>query len=333
MKKAVNFVILVLLLCAQLTACGHGSTADVSCTQPEQTVSIQSTASSSSQQDHLNTEDSTTHTESGPGYDEAETTGTDSASDATKETEDTQLIGRYYTRAELEALDCTHMGWGAGSSEGGVRPPYALSTQPRYGKYDAWFIAPDNGKVYLTFDLGYEYKDLTNTTLDILKEKNVKAVFFVNMEYISDNQEIILRIIREGHTLANHAYHHYDMPELSIDEMVGEIMDLHNYVLGTYDYEMTLFRPPSGYYSERLLAVAQTLGYTTVQYSFAYKDWETSNQPAVDKTRDKLIDRAHSGAIFLLHTVSETNAAVLADVIDGIQAKGYTLELFDPNSL
>lgn len=334
MKHTVIFrsVICLLFSCVLLTACSHS---------PEegtvQSSGIQSTVSSSeaetTRQDTPNTEDSTAG--SILETDETESTGADSTTDTTEETNDThsQLIGTLYTRQELEALDGTHMGWGAGSSEGGVRPPYALSAQPRYEKYDAWFIAPENGKVYLTFDLGYEYKDLTNKTLDILKEKNVKAVFFVNMEYISGNHGIIQRIIQEGHTLANHAYHHYDMPELSIDEMVSEIMDLHNYVLETYGYEMTLFRPPSGYYSERLLAVAQTLGYSTVQYSFAYKDWETDNQPAVDETREKLIDRAHSGAIFLLHTVSETNAAVLSDVIDGIRDKGYTLELFDPNAL
>lgn len=91
---------------------------------------------------------------------------------------------------------------------------------------------------------------------------------------------------------------------------------------------MTLFRPPSGYYSERVLAIAQSLGYATVNWSFAYHDWEVANQPDIHQSRDELIDCAHSGAIYALHTVSETNAAILAEVIDGIRAKGYTFALY-----
>jgi peptidoglycan-N-acetylmuramic acid deacetylase len=58
-------------------------------------------------------------------------------------------------------------------------------------------------------------------------------------------------------------------------------------------------------------------------WSFAYADWDTENQPDPDESREKLVNAAHKGAIYLLHSVSQTNADILGDVIDGISEKGY----------
>ena len=91
---------------------------------------------------------------------------------------------------------------------------------------------------------------------------------------------------------------------------------------------MTLFRPPSGYYSEQMLALVQSLGYQTVNFSFSYVDWEPEDPMDADTAREKLISRLHSGAIYQLHTVFSTNAAILSDVIDAAREKGLTPALF-----
>ena len=72
----------------------------------------------------------------------------------------------------------------------------------------------------------------------------------------------------------------------------------------------------------------QNLGYKTLHWSFAYADWEPADQPDPDWALENALKKAHSGAIYLLHAVSETNAAILGDLIDGIQQKGFNLELF-----
>ena len=91
---------------------------------------------------------------------------------------------------------------------------------------------------------------------------------------------------------------------------------------------MNLFRPPEGAFSVQSLALLQNLGYKTVHWSFSYNDWDTSNQPEVDKALENVLKKAHSGAIYLLHAVSETNATLLGDAIDGFRAKGFNLELY-----
>lgn len=239
-----------------------------------------------------------------------------------------EYIGTLYNRGQLFAMDNTLHGYGPGRTSGGARPGGAVRAQNAYGQYGAYYIAEDTNVIYLTFDCGYEYNNLTASILDTLKEKDVKAVFFVTMYYVETNPHLVQRMIDEGHIVGNHSNNHFSMPTLSVDEMAYEIMSLHEYMLEKFGYEMHLFRPPKGEYSTRSLAVTQSLGYTTTAWSFAYADWNTGNQPAHEDALALITGSAHNGAIYLLHAVSATNAAVLADVIDNLRGQGYSLELF-----
>ena len=224
-------------------------------------------------------------------------------------------------------LDNTRRGYGQGNAKDSAnRPTGAVAAQEKYEKYGAVFIAPPSNNVYLTFDLGYE-NGYTLKILDTLAERNAKGIFFVTMGYCKSKtaQQIIERIIKEGHILGNRSVSHKSMPTLSVSEMKKEIQGLHDYIKTEYSYEMFLFRPPMGEYSVRSLAVAQSLGYKTMNWSFAYKDWDTGNQPDEAWARQKMLNDVHGGAIYLIHAVSKTNAAILGDVIDGIRAKGFEI--------
>ena len=239
-----------------------------------------------------------------------------------------EYIGSLYTRGYLETLDRTSKGYGAGNNvDSRNRPVYAMQLTEKFKHFDAHFIAPDDGNIYISFNCGYEYNNLTTVVLDVLKEKDVKVVFFVNYYFVKSNPALIQRIIDEGHILANHCTNHPDLPRQSIDRIVYEIMTIHNYVLDTYGYEMKLFRPPSGYYSEQVLAIAQSLGYRTYNFSFSYRDWDEVNLPDPAETLNKLIAKAHSGAIYQLHTVSGTNAKIIGPFIDAMREQGYNFAL------
>ena len=241
---------------------------------------------------------------------------------------DPNYIENVYTREYMNSLDRTVHGYGQGYNVDEYNRPYgATNAQNAYGAYNTAFIAPADGNIYLTFDLGYE-NGYTSTILDTLAAKGVKAVFFVTMQYCRSQPAIVQRIINEGHVLGNHSVNHYSMPTLSIDQMEYEILELHNYILNTYGYEMFLFRPPMGEFSTQSLAVTQNLGYKTVHWSFAYLDYDTANQPEYYAALDRVTGAAHSGAIYLLHAVSATNTAILGDVIDSFRNQGYTIGLF-----
>ncbi len=226
---------------------------------------------------------------------------------------------------DYSALDTESHGYGQGVHFDDLnRPRGAVDFNNSYQQYCATAInSPDEKVINLTFDQGYE-NGFTGKILDVLKEKGVKATFFVVGDYAERQPELVRRMIEEGHTVGSHSVNHYSMPELSVEDMTSEIMELHSYMLENFGIQMTLFRPPKGEYSEQSLAVTGDLGYKTVLWSFAYADWDTDNQPEPEAALQKLIERAHPGAIYLLHSVSETNAGILGDFIDEMIAQGYT---------
>ncbi len=246
------------------------------------------------------------------------------------------MVGYLYTRQELEALENEFHGYDPGREAPGVRPPYALEMDRQYRDYDTWFIGPDEKTVYLTFACAYEgyLEDGTPTTslvLDVLKEKNVKAVFFLCRLYCINSPDLVQRMIDEGHIIANHGSRHRCMPEQTIDGMVKDIMELDAYLKDHFGYTMKLYRPASGEYSTRVLAVAQSLGYTSYMYSFSYRDFDTENPPSDEFALKSMKDRLHNGAIYQMHTVVPTTANVLGDFIDYLRAQGYGMALLPEN--
>jgi len=239
-----------------------------------------------------------------------------------------EVIGNDLTLDEIAALDCKKQGYGPGVQCGDDKRPYgAISLQEKYEKYDAYFINEPDENVYLTFDEGYE-NGYTSQILDTLKEKGVKATFFVTLPYAKKNPELVQRMIDEGHVVGNHSCTHPSMPTVGLEQATEEIKGLHDYILENFDYTMSSFRPPMGEFSEQTLALTQNLGYKTVLWSFAYRDWETDNQMGYDAAYKKVKEAVHDGEIMLLHAVSKDNANILGDVIDYIQSEGYQVKPF-----
>lgn len=222
-----------------------------------------------------------------------------------------------------ENLDNTKQGWGQGRQvDPDKRPVSCTQFQNKYGKYNAVFIGDNTKKIYLTFDEGYE-NGYTPKILDSLKEKKVPAVFFVTYDYAKRNHDLVQRMIQEGHIVGNHSYPHPSMPTLSFSKASDEITKMHSYIKENFNYTMTLFRPPKGEFSERTLALAQSLKYKSIFWSFAYVDWNPQQQMGADKAYKKVVSGLHNGAIYLLHAVSKDNAEILGSFIDKAKEEGY----------
>ena len=222
-------------------------------------------------------------------------------------------------------LHAAAVGYGQGTERDAEnRPAGAVQFQAEYGKYGAYALSDDKNRIILTFDQGYE-NGYTAGILDTLKEKGVSAVFFLTGDYAKREPELVKRMLAEGHTLGNHGMRHAALPALNEAETEDEILSLHELVQTDYGYEMQYFRPPCGEYTPEALAKIQSLGYRTVFWSAAYVDWKTDDQPDPAEALALLTDAAHGGAVYLLHSVSATNAAILGDLIDALRAKGYTL--------
>ena len=230
---------------------------------------------------------------------------------------------------DYSALDNSKKCWGQGYNVNEKKQPISsIEYNNIYGKYDAYFIGEKEKCIYLTFDEGYE-NGYTAQILDVLLDKKVSAVFFVTYDYVKRNDELIKRMINEGHIVGNHSWSHPSMPDLSSENCALEITKLHDYMLENYNYEMKYIRPPRGEFSERTLAITKNLGYKTILWSFAYKDYDVNNQPDKTKAFDRVTTSVHDGAIYLLHAVSKTNTEILSDVIDEWRNKEFTISKLD----
>ena len=212
--------------------------------------------------------------------------------------------------------------WGPGRADEHQRPADPVSLQEKYGELGSQFIMSDEKFICLTFDEGYE-NGYTPMILDTLKEKNVKAIFFVTYDFAKDNKELIERMIDEGHIIGNHTYRHYTLDEVDEQTAAEEIEFLDKYMKENFRYRMTLFRFPKGEFSEKTLALADKLGYKSIFWSFAYADWDTENPGNPDDAFKEITEHTHNGEIMLLHAVSQTNAKILGDVIDEVKNQGY----------
>ena len=186
----------------------------------------------------------------------------------------------------------------------------------------------ESKNIYLTFDLGYE-AGYTEKILDILKENDVKAAFFITGQYVNTSENVIKRMIDEGHIVGNHTTNHICMPTSSNDKIKEEVMSLHQSIYEKFGYEMKYIRPPKGEYSEATVAYTNTLGYTTVMWSFAYDDWEDSKQGREEYGKTKILENLHNGEIMLLHATSKDNCNILDEMIKEIKNQGYVFKSLD----
>ena len=190
--------------------------------------------------------------------------------------------------------------------------------------------------IYMTFDEGYE-AGYTNQILEILKENDVKATFFLTVKatffltahYINTQEELVKQMIEEGHIIGNHTVNHKSMSSLTEEEIKKEVMDLHQSVYEKFGYEMKYIRPPKGEFSEKTLQVTNSLGYKTVMWSFAYEDWNEQKQPDEEKAKEKILNNLHNGEIMLLHGNSKTNTNILDSVIKEAKNMGYEFKSLD----
>ena len=226
---------------------------------------------------------------------------------------------------DLQTYSNTVVTWGPGiqMAEDG-RPAACIAFQEKYASLGADFLKENKKVIYLTFDEGYE-NGYTEKILDILKEKQVSAVFFVTMPYAREQTALMNRFVQEGHVIGNHSVTHpsQGMPSLSIEDQIAEYQELQDFIKNTYQYDRYLFRPPAGIFSEQSLAATACFGYRTVLWSFAYADWDPDRQPSTEEALKKMEGRLHNGAIYLLHAVSATNTAVLGEFIDYAREQGY----------
>jgi probable sporulation protein (polysaccharide deacetylase family) len=157
--------------------------------------------------------------------------------------------------------------------------------------------------------------------LEILKKNNVKMTFYVGGQWAKDFPELTLKMAKSGHELGNHSYSHPHPTFISKAENAREIETTEQAVYKAAQTTTRLYAPPYGEFNSTVLEAAGQLGYKTILWSIDTIDWQ--RPPAKDIAR-RVSDKAHNGAIVLMHPTAPTIEA-LPTIIENLKKRGYEL--------
>ncbi len=177
-------------------------------------------------------------------------------------------------------------------------------------------------KIALTFDDGPSAA-WTPALLDGLKERGVKATFFLIGENADKNPEIVKRMAEEGHLIGNHTYHHVELTKVSENEARLELADTSAVIVRITGKEPEYMRPPFGAWQRKLEQEIQML---PVLWTIDPLDWTTENQ---DEIVNKVVTEAEENDIILLHDCYKSSIEAGLRIVDILQEEGFMFVTVD----
>ena len=176
--------------------------------------------------------------------------------------------------------------------------------------------------VYLTFDDGPDAEQ-TPQVLDVLKRNNATATFFCIGSRIAGNEQILKRIIDEGHTIGNHSFSHTNsFPLFSSRRMIADIEQCQKAIQSVTGTAPTLFRPPFGVTNPTVGKAVKALNLKTIGWTIRTYDTNGGNNAKIAR---RIARQLRPGAIILLHDSLPHSAERLQVVIDTVKAAGYEI--------
>jgi cellulose synthase/poly-beta-1,6-N-acetylglucosamine synthase-like glycosyltransferase/peptidoglycan/xylan/chitin deacetylase (PgdA/CDA1 family) len=189
-------------------------------------------------------------------------------------------------------------------------------------------------RVVISFDDGPD-PQWTPKILDVLKQYNVKAVFFTIGLEAEKYPGILKRIYREGHEIGNHTFTHPDISNISTQYARVELNLTERLLAAKLGIKPVLFRPPYSVDQEpdtadevRPLELTQSMGYITVGDKIDPDDWHDDPRPSPQQITESVMSQLGHGSIILLHDGGGNRAntvKALSMIIEGLHARGYQI--------
>lgn len=171
-------------------------------------------------------------------------------------------------------------------------------------------------KIAITFDDG-PHPQYTEQLLDGLKERGVKATFFVTGEHAELHPDIIERMNEEGHLIGNHTYSHIQLNAGNRDEFKKQLIKTNEIISQITGKEVLYVRPPYGTWDKKF---ETELNMFPVLWTVDPKDWCSDNAACI---ADKVVAKADENDIILLHDYYETSVTAALKIVDKLQEEGY----------
>ena len=171
-------------------------------------------------------------------------------------------------------------------------------------------------QVALTFDDG-PHQTCTPALLDGLKQRGVKATFFLMGENIAGKEALVQRMQEEGHLIGNHSYRHIQMTKEGAEQACAEIEQTEEIIRSITGSRPEYLRPPYGAWNEQLEC---RVNLTTVLWNVDSLDWKLQNTERIVRQVEKDVK---SGDIILMHDIFKTSVEAALRIVDDLQKQGY----------
>ena len=192
----------------------------------------------------------------------------------------------------------------------GLLPASSAEISPESGSPEPKFIA-------LTFDDGPD-PVYTPVLLDGLAQRGVKASFFLIGKNIDGNEDIIRRMDRDGHLIGNHTTAHVMLTALSEDAARQEIEETNQKISQITGKPVTYLRPPFGSWNEEMEDISSM---EVILWNIDPLDWKVQNRKDIVS---HVLQHAKNGGIILLHDHYPASVEAALEIVDTLQAEGYT---------
>jgi len=173
--------------------------------------------------------------------------------------------------------------------------------------------------VCLTFDDGPN-PAYTPRILQILKEKKVRATFFLIGQHAQQHPDLVKKIYESGHELGDHTFSHVELPKVPSDKIKQEVESTRSIVESATGAKIFLFRPPWGIFDGRSLAEIAMRKFDAVLWSVDSRDW---SRPGIAQIQANVLEKAGNGSIILFHDDHDQIVQALPDIILNLQQRGY----------
>lgn len=189
---------------------------------------------------------------------------------------------------------------------------------PRKPSYTSCNV--EGSVVAMTFDDGPHPK-LTPRLLDMLKERNIKATFFVVGKCVAEYPDIAKRIVDEGHEIANHSWNHPQLTKLSPSAFDAEISQTNAAIENATGVRPVTMRPPYGAINPALTKrLNEEYGLSVILWSVDPQDWKIRKSEHVSS---HIIKNTAPGSIILAHDIHASTIDAMPATLDALQSKGY----------
>ena len=200
-----------------------------------------------------------------------------------------------------------------------LSPMNALRAKER--KLPIYCVDKNDKVVSISFDAAWG-NEQTPILLDILKNKDVKATFFLVGFWAEKYPESVKQIADAGHDVGNHSDTHPHLPKLEKSKITAQIDDCNKKIELAGAPRPTLFRPPYGDYNNDVVEATNELGMHCIQWDVDSLDWK---DPSADEMVKRIKSKIKPGSIILMHNGAKNTPEALPKIIDEIKAEGYQI--------